>query len=164
MSVLSVLCLVMDRKLFKPQEMGLTPASQCEGPPGPPRSLGLLAKQIPQETEIQDGQRAPAFSKEQPKSSPPPCCPPRGKSMGQLSLCACFSGCETASSKVCSAAQSNIQRLVLEKRRRTRARAESRQNRQGRRQQKKWARRGGTRRTQYRMVTPGSLHPPRSFL
>lgn len=44
---MSVLCLVMDRKLFKSQEIGLTPATQCEGPPGPPRSLGLLAKQIP---------------------------------------------------------------------------------------------------------------------
>ena len=99
----SVLCLVMDRKLFKPQEMGLIPATQCERLPGLLWSLGLLAKQIPQETEIQDGQRAPTFSKKQPKSSPP-CCPPSGKSLGQSSLCACFSGSFTASSKVCSAA------------------------------------------------------------
>lgn len=149
----------MDRKLFKPQEMGLIPATQCESLPRLLRSLGLLARQIPQETEIQDGQRAPTFSKKQPKSSPP-CCPPSGKSLEQSSLCACFSGCETASSKVCSAAQSNEQRVVLEKRRRTRARAESRQDRQGRWQQEKETCRGGTQRAQNGTVIPVSLHQP----
>lgn len=37
----------MDRKLFKPQEMGLIPATQCEGPPGHRSHLGYWPSRSP---------------------------------------------------------------------------------------------------------------------
>lgn len=63
-----------------------------------------------------------------------------------LPSCACFSGYKTAFSKMCSAAKSKKQRVVPEKRVRSTAWAESRQNRQGRWQQEKGTQGGSTQR------------------